>query len=108
MRKLKFELDRQFLETIYLTFIRPVLEYANVIWDNCTHYEKEELEKMQNEAARIGTTKLLLFMLFMKKQAGILLNRDVESKNTLFHKMNQSNASLSTHTSSSYKHSLRI
>ena len=24
-------------------------------WVNCTHYEKEELEKVQNEAARIGT-----------------------------------------------------
>ena len=61
MRKLKYELDRQSLETIYLTFIRPVLEYANVVWDNCTHYEKEELEKIQNEAARIvtGTTKLV-------------------------------------------------
>ena len=61
MRKLKYELDRQSLETIYLTFIRPVLEYEIVVWDNCTHYEKEELEKIQNEAARIvtGTTKLV-------------------------------------------------
>ena len=61
MRKLKFKLDRKSLETIYLTFIRPLLEYGDVIWDNCTQYEKNELAKIQNEAARIttGTTKLV-------------------------------------------------
>ena len=51
MRKLKFKLDRKSLETIYLTFIRPLLEYGDVIWDNCTQYEKNELDKIQNEAA---------------------------------------------------------
>ena len=55
MRKLKFNLDRKSLETIYLTFIRPLLEYGDVIWDNCTQYEKNELDKIQNEAARITT-----------------------------------------------------
>ena len=34
MRKLKFILDRQSLEIIYTSFIRPVLEYADVVWDN--------------------------------------------------------------------------
>ena len=46
MQKLKFELDRQSLETIYLTFIRPALEYANVVLDNYTDYETGELEKI--------------------------------------------------------------
>ena len=41
-RKFKFELDRKSIETIYLTFTRPVLEYDNVVWDKCMHYEKEE------------------------------------------------------------------
>ena len=61
MRKLKFQLDRRSLEIIYTTFIRPILEYGNEIWDNCTQYEKEEIDKIQNEAARIatGTTKLI-------------------------------------------------
>ena len=58
MRRLKF-----FLETIYLTFIRPVLEYADVI------YEKQELDKIQTEAARIVTDLLNLchYMRFMRK-----------------------------------------
>ena len=61
MRKLKFKLDRKSLETIYIAFIRPLLEYADVIWDNCSQYEKDELEKVQIEAARIsiGATKLI-------------------------------------------------
>ena len=39
MRKLKFLLDRKSLEITYFTFIRPLLEYADVVWDNCTLYE---------------------------------------------------------------------
>ena len=61
MRKLKFKLDRKSPEIIYFTFIRSILEYADVVWNNCTQYEVNELEKNQNEAARIvtGATKLV-------------------------------------------------
>ena len=61
MRRLKLCLDRKSLETIYLTFIRPILEYADVVWGNCTNYEKQELDKLQTEADRIVTaaTKLV-------------------------------------------------
>ncbi|MES9994314.1 MAG: reverse transcriptase family protein, partial [Candidatus Thiodiazotropha sp.] len=61
MRKLKFTLDRMSLQTIYFSFIRPLLEYADVVWNNCTQYETSELDKIQNEAARIvtGATKLV-------------------------------------------------
>ena len=61
MRKFKFLLDRKSLETIYFSFIRPILEYGDVVWDNCTQQEKQDIEKIQIEAARIvtGTTKLV-------------------------------------------------
>ncbi len=55
MRKLKLRLDRKSLEIICISFIRPLLEYADTVWDNCTQYEKDEVEKIQNEAARIST-----------------------------------------------------
>ena len=42
IRRLKLCLDRKSLESIYLTFIRPVLEYAHVAFGNCTNYEKQE------------------------------------------------------------------
>ena len=64
MRKLKFKLDRKSSETIYLTFIRPLLEHGDVLWDNCTQYEKDELDKIQNEAARIATGATKLISLF--------------------------------------------
>ena len=61
MRKFKYTLHRKSLETIYIAFVRPILEYADVVWDNCTQQEKHEIEKIQLEAARIatGTTKLV-------------------------------------------------
>ena len=39
-----------------MSLIRPLLEYADVVMDNCAHYETNELEKLQNEAARIAVT----------------------------------------------------
>ena len=57
MRKLKFKLDRKALEIIYTAFITPILEYGDVVWDNCAQYEKDELEKIQHEAT--GTTRLI-------------------------------------------------
>ena len=42
--KLKCELERKSLET--MTFIRPILEYADVLWDNCTQQETQDLEKI--------------------------------------------------------------
>ena len=61
MRKLKFKLDRRSVQIIYFTFNRPILECADVVWNNCTQYEVNKLEKIQNEAARIvtGATKLV-------------------------------------------------
>ena len=57
----QFKLDRVSLETIYTTFIRPILEYGDILFDNCNENEKYELDKIQYEAARIttGATKLV-------------------------------------------------
>lgn len=35
--------------------MRPLLEYASVVWDGCADYEKDKLERLQYEAARIVT-----------------------------------------------------
>jgi hypothetical protein len=35
LRKLKYRPNRNYLEKNYLTCIRPVLEYASAVWDNC-------------------------------------------------------------------------
>jgi hypothetical protein len=55
LRKLKFKLNRQYLQNIYITFIRPILEYGSEVWDNCGAVNSDRLEKVQTEAARIVT-----------------------------------------------------
>ena len=55
MRLLKFKLKRKTLNQIYISYLRPIIEYASIVWDNCTNYEKDLLEKIQYDAARIVT-----------------------------------------------------
>ena len=90
MRKLKFLLDRSALETIYISFIRPLLEYGDVLFDNCTAQEKHELDKIQNEAARIvcGATKLVSID-NLSRETGweTLQTRRCKHKLILFYKM---------------------
>ena len=90
MRKLKFKLDRRALEIIYFTFIRLILEYACVIFDNCTQYEFNGIEKVQLEAARIvsGTTKLVsLALLYGELGWEQLSSRRRKYKLVLFYKI---------------------
>ena len=51
------------LSSVYLSYlITPIrTEYADVVWGSCTNYEKQELDKIHTEAARIvtGATKLV-------------------------------------------------
>jgi hypothetical protein len=50
-------LDRASLETLYKSFIRPILEYADIIWDapDAHRHGLDTLERVQTEAARIVT-----------------------------------------------------
>ena len=90
MRKFKYTLDRKSLETIYTAFIRPILEYADAFWDNCTQQEKNELENIQLEAARIatGATKLVSIQkLYDETGWETLETHRKKHKLTLFYKM---------------------
>ena len=53
LRSLKFKLQRKTLNQLYISYIRPLIEYASVVWDSCTLYEKHRLELIQYEAARL-------------------------------------------------------
>jgi len=55
MMKLKYKLDKESLERIYFSFIRPKLEYACHIWDNCSKTDAKLLEDLQMKVARIVT-----------------------------------------------------
>ena len=60
LRKFKFILNRRTLEQLYFSFVRPILEYTDIIWDNSTILLVHKIESVQIEAARIvtGGTKL--------------------------------------------------
>ena len=55
LRMLKYDLDRKSLSRFYLSYIRPILEYGNIIWDACTQQQSNHLESIQLDAARIIT-----------------------------------------------------
>ena len=97
MRRLKFKLDRKSLEQIYLVFIRPLLEYGDIIWHNCLQSEKQELEKIQIEAAWIasGATKLVsIAALYREIRWDSLDERRRKHKLTSFYKMTNALAPL--------------
>ena len=60
LRGLKFKLKRFSLEKIYFSFIKPLLEYRDSVWDNLGQENVKLLESVHTEAARIitGATKL--------------------------------------------------
>ena len=55
MRKLKYRFTRQALNQMYVSYVRPLLEYSSIVWDGCSDQDKNALERLQNEAARIVT-----------------------------------------------------
>lgn len=54
LRKFKYILNRKTILRIYKSFILPILEYACEVWDGCTERDKQRLESIQLEAARIA------------------------------------------------------
>lgn len=55
LKSVKYKMSRKSLITIYTAYIRPILEYGDVIYDNCTQQEATLLESAQLEVARIIT-----------------------------------------------------
>ncbi|XP_053402672.1 sacsin-like [Mercenaria mercenaria] len=58
--KLFYSLGREISGKNVFSFVRPLLEYGDVIWDNCSVELKNDIDAVQTEAARIvtGATKL--------------------------------------------------
>ena len=43
------------IERMYLSFSRPLKEYSDAVWDNCSSESKKQLDLIHHEAARIMT-----------------------------------------------------
>ena len=90
LRKVRMTLDRLSLEKIYMSFIRPLLEYADVIWDSQNQSLINKLENVQLDDARIVTegTKLTgLNRLYEETKWEKLSDRRQNHKLILFHKL---------------------
>ena len=55
LKPLKFKIDKSTLACLYKSFIRPIMEYGDIIWDNCTAGNSELLESVQYQSARVVT-----------------------------------------------------
>lgn len=87
---LKYKLDRRSLEILYLSFIRPILEYACVVWDNCSDELCEKVEYVQRRAARIvsgGIVRTSQNILYKELGWTPLQTRRRELRLTMMHKI---------------------
>ena len=55
MKYYKYRISRKSLEICYTSFIRPLIEYGDILYDSCTKELSQKLEAIQLEAARIVT-----------------------------------------------------
>ena len=90
MKRLKHKLDRKTLETIFISFVRPTLEYGCVVWDNCDSESQDMIENIQLDAARIVTGAIkgtIHTKLYNETGWETLEARRTRQKLLLFHKM---------------------
>ena len=50
-----YKVDRSILTSLYKSLIRPLMEYGDVIWNNCYDCDSVLLDSVQYEAARLVT-----------------------------------------------------
>ena len=90
MRRSKHILPRSCLDKLYKSMILALLDYCDVIYDSCTMYESEQLDKLQRKASllctgafRITSNEKLLKELGWPK----LKNRRTSHRLVLFYKI---------------------
>ncbi len=53
LTRYKYLWSRSALEVCYISYIRPILEYANILFDNCTVENCHKIESVQITAVRL-------------------------------------------------------
>ena len=94
LRSYKYRLSRKALETMYKSFILPKLDYADIIWDNCSEILVDQLESVHLDAIRTiigavrGTSHIKLYT-----ESGFisLKERRYRHKLILYHKIVNNN-----------------
>ena len=87
-RSYKYKISRKALETMYKSFILPHFDYADIVWDNCTHIQSKMLENQPLESIRIITGGILATRnLYEESGFCTLKERRKRRKLLMFHKM---------------------
>ena len=90
LRSYKYKISRKALETMYKSFILPLFDYADIVWDNCTDTQSKMLENLHLEAIRfiIGGTRGTSHQKPFKESGFYTLKeRRKRHKLLMFHKM---------------------
>ena len=57
MRRMKSYVPKYTLMHVYNALLIPYFDYCSLVWDTCSNYLTENLQKLQNRAARVITGK---------------------------------------------------
>ena len=52
---LKNKVDRETIHRLIAALVRPTLEYACIVWDNCTSNEKKQIDRVYENSLRLVT-----------------------------------------------------
>jgi hypothetical protein len=92
MKKLKWRLDRNSLETIFRSFIRPSLEYGNVLYNSAPKTTLDKLSKFEIEVIRIicgATANCSRLKLCQEYNCDLLESRRTKHVLILFYKIDR-------------------
>jgi hypothetical protein len=97
LRLLRYKVDQLSLERIYKCYIRPVLEYADCVWDipNPSNILMEGLEKFHLNAARVvtgATAKCSTARLYLETKWETLAHRRANHRNLQLFKIKMGKA----------------
>ena len=57
LRRMNAYVPQETLKRVYNALIMPHFDYCSLVWDNCSKYLLEKLQKLQNRAARVISGK---------------------------------------------------
>ena len=57
LRRMKAYVPQEALKRVYNALIMPHFDYCSLVWDNCSKYLLDKLQKLQNRAARVISGK---------------------------------------------------
>ena len=57
LRRMKKYTPKSVIENVYTAIVQPHFDYCSLVWNNCSLYLQDKLQKMQNRASRVITGK---------------------------------------------------